>query len=689
MTIDIRPTISAPDDDPHIWLEDIEGAKAVAWVDAQNAATLHRFGGSRFAADRDILKAILDRPDNIPYIGRRGPLVFNFWKDAAHPRGLWRSATLDRFRVGEPEWDIILDLDALAATENEDWIWQGASTLPPEHELAIVKLSRGGGDATVLREFDLRTKDFVAGGFILPEAKGDADWLDRDTWLVSSALGDGMATASGYPRTARVWRRGQDISRAPIIAEVPQDSMGLWSYPDRTQLAETIHFVERPSFYETILQTGDRTGAKTRLDLPLDIEYAIEGDWLAVKRRSPWPLGQTTHPQDTVLGIALSAFVAGDRDFRVLFQPEERRALENFRWIAGKLVVGILDDMVPTYEIIDPSRDWTSSALEGLPKIGIAYVWPLDMPAQESNGDLLANVEGPVTPPTFMLSREDKTWEVLRRAPEAFSTDGVIVSRHEAVSVDGLRIPYTQFGPKDETGNAPVHLYGYGGFGVSALPDYQPGLGKLWVERGGTRVIANIRGGGEFGTRWHEAGRRERKMLSHDDFAAVAADLVARGVTTPTRIAAEGGSNGGILITNMLVRYPERFGALLCTVPLIDMRRYSKLLAGASWVAEYGDPDDPDDWAFLQDYSAYHQAKPGQAYPPILFAARRKDDRVHPGHARKMAAKLQALGYEAHLYEQPTGGHGAEKDNKERAAFIALGLAFLREKIGWEEDKRA
>ncbi len=286
-----------------------------------------------------------------------------------------------------------------------------------------------------------------------------------------------------------------------------------------------------------------------------------------------------------------------------------------------------------------------------------------------------------------MLLQQDKSWEVLRRAPEAFTPDGLTVSRHDAVSVDGLRIPYTQVGPKNETGDAPVHLYGYGGFGVTLLPGYEPGLGKLWLERGGTCVIANIRGGGEFGTQWHEAGRREGKRLSHDDFAAVAADLVARGVTTPKRIAAEGGSNGGILITNMLVRYPERFGALLCTMPLIDMRRYTKLLAGASWIGEYGDPDIPGDWAFLQSYSAYHQAKPGQAYAPILFATRRRDDRVHPGHARKMAAKLQALGHEAYFYEQPTGGHGAGKDNKERAAFIALGLAFLRAKIGWDEDE--
>ncbi len=217
MTIDVRPTVSAPDDDPYLWLEDIDGPKAVAWVDAQNAATLQRFGGPGFAADRDTLKAILDRPDNIPYIARRGSLVFNFWKDAEHPRGLWRSTTLDRFRAGEPEWDIILDLDALAAKENEDWIWQGASTLPPEHELAIVKLSRGGGDAAVMREFDLTTRAFVPGGFMLPEAKGDADWVDRETWLVSSALGDGMATASGYPRTVRLWRRGQDIAQAQVI----------------------------------------------------------------------------------------------------------------------------------------------------------------------------------------------------------------------------------------------------------------------------------------------------------------------------------------------------------------------------------------------------------------------------------------------------------------------------------------
>ncbi len=683
MTIDARPTIEAPDDDPWKWLEDIHGRQAAAWADSQTEATLARFGGACFEKDRDALTAILDRPDNIPYIARRGGLVFNFWKDAGHPRGLWRATTLDEYRAGDPDWDILLDLDQLAADENEDWFWQGATTLPPRHERALIRLSRGGGDAAVMREFDLGAKAFVEGGFFIPEAKGAADWLDRDALIVSSALGEGMATSSGYPRTVRLLKRGQDISEAQIVAEMPREGMGLWAIVDRIGSAETVQFVERTSFYETAIRIGDRTGPKTALDLPLDIDYAIHEDWLVVKRRGDWTVGETTFPADALLGIGLRAFIDGSRAFKVLFEPGERRALQNFAFAGGRLILSILDNLTPIFEAVEPSRDWRSSPIEGLPKIGAAYVWPFDADARESNGDLLAKVEGPVTPPSFMLKESGKDWQALRRSPEAFSPNGIVVSRHEAISVDGARIPYVQFGPKGETGDAPVHLYGYGGFGVSFVPDYQPGLGKLWLERGGTRVIANIRGGGEFGVGWHDAGRREGKALSHHDFAAVAADLVARGVTTPKRIAAEGGSNGGILITNMLVRYPERFGALLCTVPLIDMRRYTKLLAGASWIAEYGDPDVPADWAFLQEISAYHQAKPGEPYPPILIATRRRDDRVHPGHARKMTAKLQAMGYDAHLYEQPTGGHGAEKSNKERAAFVAIGLAFLRQKIGW------
>jgi prolyl oligopeptidase len=687
--IDPRPTVQAPDEDPYLWLEEIDGERALAWVEAQNAATLARFGDVRCAADRDALAAIYDRPDNIPLIARRGSRVFNFWKDAEHPRGLWRATSLESYRHERPQWDVLLDLDALATAEAEDWTWSGAATIPGSHDRAILMLSRGGADAVVLREFDVAAGRFVPEGFVLPEAKGGAAWLDRNTLLLSSALGEDMATRSGYARKVRLWPRGSDPLIAPVIFETSANHMAVWADVDREVAEERVWFVERLGFFDMAVWIGDRSGPKTRLDLPTDVSGFWHRDWLALKRRTAWTIGGETHPPDTVLGISFPAFLAGDRRFTKLFEPAERRALQGFFWCGGRLVLSILDDLKPVFEALIPSAEgWSRERITGLPEIGVAHVWSLDVRREESNGDLLASAQDPLTPPSLFLVPAAAAPELLKSAPQAFDPAGLVVTRHDAISQDGTRIPYVQVGPPGETGAAPVHLSGYGGFGISQLPYYNPSVGKLWLERGGTSIVANIRGGGEFGTAWHEAGRREKKRLSHDDFAAVAADLVRRGVTRPGRIAAEGGSNGGILITNMLTRYPERFGALFCTIPLIDMRRYAKLHAGASWVAEYGDPDDPNDWQFLREISAYHNAVRGRRYAPILIATSRRDDRVHPGHARKMAAKLQAIGYEAYFYEPAAGGHGYGKDNKERASFTALGYNFLRQAIGWELPQR-
>jgi len=681
---DPRPTLAAPDDDPYLWLEEIDGKRALAWVEAQNAATLGKFGDARFAADRDALAAIFDRPDNIPLIARRGPRVFNFWKDAEHPRGLWRATTLDSYRSEQPEWGILLDLDALAAKEGEDWTWSGAATILGTHDRAMLMLSRGGADAVVLREFDLASRDFVPGGFTLPEAKGGAAWVDRDTLLLSSAWGEGMATSSSYARAVRLWRRGTDPLAAPVIFETDANRMGVGADVDREFAEQRLVFVERIGFFDSVVWVGDHDGPKTQIDVPTDAWVTWHRGWLTVKRRTAWTIAEETHAPDTVLGISFAAFLAGDRHFIKLFEPAERRALQGFFWSGGRLVLSILDNLKPVFEVLTPGETgWARERITGLPDIGVAHAWPLDVRTEESNGDLLASAQDPLTPPSLFFVPPLAAPQLLKRAPQAFDPAGLVVTRHEAISADGTRIPYVQVGPQGETGEAPVHLSGYGGFGISQLPYYNSALGKLWLERGGTGVVANIRGGGEFGTAWHEAGRREGKRLSHDDFAAVAADLVQRGVTRPGRIAAEGGSNGGILITNMLTRYPERFGALFCTIPLIDMRRYTKLHAGASWIAEYGDPDDPADWQFLGKISAYHAAEPGRPYPPILIATSRRDDRVHPGHARKMAAKLQAMGYEAYFYEPAAGGHGYGKDNSERAAFTALGYNFLRRAIGW------
>ncbi len=698
MTIDPRPTVADPDDDPYLWLEDIDGEAAQAWVAAQNEKTLATFADARFAADRDTLATILDRPDNIPYIARRGAYVYNFWKDAEHPRGLWRRTTLADFgsqetsleMSHETSWEILLDLDALAAAEKEDWVWGGATTLPGSHDRAILRLSRGGGDAVVLREFDVTGLCFVADGFVLPEAKGGVDWVDRDTLLLASAHGEGMATKSGYSRTVRLWRRGAPPDAAEIIFETTAESMGTWSGIDRCGASPRIWLADKPAFFEVMVWLGEHEGAKTRLDLPTDIEVQLHADWLVVQRHSAWDVSGQVHAADTLLAISLTAFLADSRDFTVLFTPQPRRALQGFSWCGEALVLSILDDLNPLFELLTPSDgDWPRRTLPGFPKTSVAAVWPLDVEDSESNGDLLASLQDPLTPPRLTLIEAAAAGSleaprVLKQAPEAFDATGLQVTRHEARSSDGTGVPYVQVGPPGETGDAPVYMTGYGGFRVTNAPGYRAAIGKLWLERGGSFVIANIRGGGEFGSAWHEAGRHAGKALSHDDFAAVAADLVARGVTHPRRIAAEGGSNGGILISNMLTRYPDRFGALFCTIPLIDMRRYTKLLAGASWIDEYGDPDKPADWAYLQGYSAYHQAVPGKSYPPILLATSGKDDRVHPGHARKMAAKLQVLGYEAYFYEPASGGHGYGKDNRETAGFVALGQRFLSRKIGWD-----
>jgi len=527
----------------------------------------------------------------------------------------------------------VLDLDALAAKEGEDWTWSGATTIPGTHDRAMLRLSRGGADAAVLREFDLASRDFVSGGFTLPEAKGGASWVDHDTLLLSSALGEGMATHSGYARAVRLWQRGTDPLTAPVIFETSADHMAVWADVDREFEEQRLVFVESIAFFDSVVWVGDHAGPKTRVEVPTDARVTWHRGWLAVKRRTAWTIGGETHPPDAVLGISFAAFLAGDRHFTKLFEPAERRALQGFFWSGGRLVMSILDDLKPVFEVLTPSDSgWSRERITGLPDIGVAHVWSLDVRAEESTGDLLASTQDPLTPPSLYLVPPRAAPQLLKRAPQAFDPAGLAVTRQEAISEDGTRIPYVLVGPGN-TGDAPVHLSGYGGFGISQLPYYNSALGKLWLERGGTGVVANIRGGGEFGTAWHDAGRREKKRLSHDDFAAVAADLVRRGVTRPGRIAAEGGSNGGILITNMLTRYPERFGALFCTIPLIDMRRYAKLHAGASWIAEFGDPDNPADWAFLAGISAYHQAVPGRPYPPILIATSRRDDRVHPGIA--------------------------------------------------------
>lgn len=679
------PNFDEPDNDPRIWLEEIEGHAALSWVEAQNARTVANYADAQYVSDRDALAAIYNREDNIPQIMRRGMFCYNFWRDANNPRGKWRRTTLASYKKYSPDWEVLLDLDALAMSEDEDWVWRSASFSSSADGSVILRLSRGGTDAVVLREFDLNKRQFVHDGFNLPAAKQFFSWWDENSILVASTLADAHSTKSGYARSIRLWRRGEPLNSSTALFDIPVDHIYTYTNIDRSTGIPRILFIDQQSFFDAVTYIGDITGVKQRINLPPDAWWRLQGDFIAIKPRTPWIVDGIRYLPDTLLGGRLSDIVDGRAHLEILFEPAERLVLKSFFWAGKTLIVSILDNLRPVFMAFNTERGyWQKTELVSLLDEGLVDIWVIDERPEDSNGDLLISVQGPLTPPTLMLSENGKSPEILKRAPSVFLTNDLITSRHEAMSADGERIPYVQVGPQFASGEAPVLMYGYGGFGNTQLPVYNSAIGKLWLERGGTYVLAHIRGGGEFGTRWHNAGIREGKTRSHDDFAAVAADLVRRGITVPQRIAAEGASNGGLLMMNMLTRYPRLFGALFCTIPLIDMRRYSKLLAGASWIAEYGDPTRDEDWEYLKHISAYHVESVAKCSPPVLIATSRKDDRVHPGHARKMAKKLQELGHNAWFYETVGGGHGYGKDNREKASFVALGYSFLRHAINWK-----
>jgi prolyl oligopeptidase len=684
----IGPTLDRPDDDPFLDLEDINGVRALSWVEAQNARTRAQFSDAQHEADTSALLNIMDRPDRIPYVRRRGAWLYNFWKDEKSPRGIIRRTTMASYRTAAPEWEVELDIDELAEAENEDWVYAGGITMPRWHDRVIFKFSRGGSDATVLREFDRTTRSFVTEGFVLEEAKTDGAFFDRDTLILGSAYGGPeFETDAGYSRTVRVWRRGERPEDARIIYEGDRKHSWVGASVDHSDPGKPQMFIsDGVDFFNTVNYLSDLDGKARKIDVPSDCWLASHKDILGLKPRTTQVRDGVTYEADTLMVCSLRDFMAGERKFATLFKPAQRQALQYFDFVDDKVLVHFKDNLKPRFQLwAHGSGGWVEAPLPALPDAGEVDLGNLDSETEEANGDLVLSVNDPVTPPSvYFVAKNASQPELLKSAPASFDATGVHVTHHEAIATDGERIPYVQVGPEDSSGRAPVYMTGYGGFGMAQDAHYSGRLGKLWLERGGTVVYANIRGGGEFGTPWHDAGRRDKKAVSHDDFATIASDLVKRRVTVPKRIAAEGGSNGGLLISNMLVRYPERFGALFCTIPLIDMRRYSKLLAGASWIAEYGDPDDPKEWSFIQHFSPYHLAEPGKAYPPILISTTKADDRVHPGHARKFAAKLQAMGYPASYHELQTGGHGYGKNNKEVADFAALGLRFLRQMIGFE-----
>ena len=675
----LLPAAAMSQDDPFLWLEDVTGDAAMAWVEAHNATTLEALEARpEFAGHVARALAVLTTDDRIAFPAIRGAHVYNFWTDAEHPRGLWRRATVDDYLAGAPAWETVLDVGALGAAEGVNWSWGGASCLEPDYRRCLVTLSRGGSDAGEVREFDTEALAFVEGGFRLPEAKSATAWIDQDEVLVATdfgpdAQGVPTMTDSGYPRVVKRWRRGTPLAAAETVFEAQTTDMGAWptAFVSGSRRIPGVSF--RPSFFEGTVSILDG-GALVPLDLPLDADPSLAGDRLVVYLRSPWTVGGATYPAGSVLSTGFDAFVAGGRAFETAFVPTDRQTVQSVATLGDDLLISVLDNVRGRLLRLSPAGDgWQTARIE-TPDLGSVDVVTTD----DATGRFFFTTSSYLQPTTLVVSGDAGT-RAVKSLPAQFDADGLVSEQHEAVSADGTRVPYFLVHRDGLAldGTAPTLLYGYGGFEVSLEPGYEAMTGTEWLARGGVYAVATIRGGGEFGPAWHRAAMRENRPRAFEDFIAVAEALVATGVTSPRHLGIRGGSNGGLLMGAMLTQRPDLFNAVVVQVPLLDMLRYHRLLAGASWMAEYGDPDVPADRAFIERYSPYQNLRDGTVYPVPLFTTTTRDDRVHPGHARKMAARMEAMGLPVYYFENTEGGHGAGVTPDQQARTWATVYTYL------------
>lgn len=672
-------------EDRYQWLEDVHGEKALAWTRQRNAVSEAKLQQSpRYAALHRGITEVLDSPQRIPAIVEQGGQVYNLWRDAEHQRGLWRRASSASYKAGKPQWQTVLDLDALAKAEGENWVWAGASCLQPAARRCLVSLSRGGGDAHVVREFDTAERRFVAGGFALPEAKGGLNWIDADTVSAYTDFGPGTMTASGYPRIVKLWKRGQPLADAKKVFEAAAEDMGVWTWSDQAPGGKTRHLIERrTSFFAGEQHLLDAAGKLVRLDKPDDATALPFGDGLLLELRSDWEVGGKRYAAGSLLAIGLDEFLAGGRKFATLFEPTATSSLQDTVRLRDGLLLVTMDNV--RYKLVEWKRGedgkgkgaWTRRELATDPYATLQVAAPA---GQFGNGYLLTET-GFLKPSAQYLAEagSDKR-KLLKQLPAFFDAATHEVEQLHARSADGTLVPYFIVKPKGATppaGGWPTLLYGYGGFEISMKPSYSGILGRGWLAEGGVYVLANIRGGGEFGPRWHQSAQKANRQRSYDDFIAVAEDVQRRGITSPSRLGIMGGSLGGMLVSVAMVQRPELFGAVVSQVPLTDMRRYHKLLAGHSWIAEYGDPDIPEQWKYIGAYSPYHNAKAAPKYPAVLYTSSTRDDRVHPAHARKMVAKLEELGQPVLYWENLEGGHSGAANSRQQAQQWALTYTFL------------
>ncbi|TVS14053.1 MAG: S9 family peptidase [Wenzhouxiangella sp.] len=671
----------ASEDDPFLWLEEIESERALDWAREQNERSVELLEAHPlFAPIHERNLEILTAEDRIAYPSLMGGRIYNFWRDAEHVRGIWRVTSREDYRNERPEWDTIIDVDALAEAEDENWVWGGASCRYPDYDRCIIGLSIGGADANVRREFDLETREFVEDGFVLPESKSYISWRDHDSVFFGPAFEDEQMTTSEYPRQVYIWRRGTDRSEAELVFEAERGDVLVWGSRFWDGDTPWDMIVRLPSFFTREYHVL-RDGETIRVDVPDDANVAgIIGGQLLVELKSDWTVGETTYAQGGLLAADMESVLAGEPDFELLFQPNERQAVNGVSTTENTVIVSILDNVTGQFLRFTRTEDgWERQALD-VPPMGSLAVVSTD----DRSDTFYFNYTGFLTPSRlYEADAAADTRRQIRSEPARFDTDGMEVEQYFATSADGERIPYFVVKPQgfEANGANPTLLAAYGGFEVARTPFYSGIIGSSWLERGGVYVLANIRGGGEFGPRWHQAGLRENRQRVFDDLIAVAEDLIERDITSAEHLGIQGGSNGGLLTGAVMVQRPELFNAVIIQVPLLDMQRYHLLLAGASWMAEYGNPDDPDDWAFMSEYSPYQNLDENADYPKAFVTTSTRDDRVHPGHARKFVARMLEQDHDVLYYENIEGGHGGAANLKQSAYINALIYAYLHDRL--------
>jgi prolyl oligopeptidase len=684
--------------DEFLWLEDVWGERAIAWVNGQNEKTLAVLKADpRYEPFRKEALAILTAQDRTPTPTFRAGGIDNFWQDATNVRGVWRHATLDSYRAGAPQWQTVLDIDALSKAENANWIYKSADCVAPDETRCLLSLSDGGKDAVAIREFDTVTKSFVADGFNLPEGKHRIAWLDKDTLLVATDFGPGTLTESGYPFILKTLKRGQTLAQATEVYRGSAGDGGYGVSPTvyRNAAGKVLYvIITRPldTFRSETWELID--GETTKLQLPerVSVRGALDGNVVGAVRlvfsvEEPWTLQGKQYKPGSLMAVGRDMLRLGGEltltngDVSI-FEPNARQSIEEVRVYDHRLVAEVYDNVRGRAMVFRDRGEFGGWEVSPLPVPDNAAVHLGS--SSRSKQQLFYTYEGFLTPSTLALADVAAVKaDVVRVAPARFDGSRHVVEQHEATSKDGTKIPYFVVRPNGAPNPAtPTMMFGYGGFQVSYPPVYKPELGKLWLERGGAYVIANIRGGGEFGPAWHQAALKGNRQRAFDDFAAVAADLEARKITSAKHLGIYGRSNGGVLTTVSLTQNPQLLGAVVIESPLTDMLRYHELPPGASWMGEYGDPRIPDEAAWIAAYSGYQNLQPGKDYPVPYITTNTRDDRVHPGHARKFAARMQALGYEALYYENTDGGHSNDSDPILNSERWARHYVYLAQQLG-------